>query len=174
MIRLRISDALESDSGVYSFHVSSSLTTHIAQFEFVMVLGVAVTSIGHPTNSSFFIGLELELSCLVSLSSSFPPEILSDVEVVWNRDDGSMDLESAQHISVSDTMSVNGSYVSVMSFSPLGEGDGGEYVCSVCFLLNSDLSLVKNYTRTLRVDSKLYTQWDLQYQTHVLLGTSHQ
>lgn len=157
VINMQISGALENDSAAYSCRVVGGLgQQHIASFAPVSVLGVDVRSVGYPTNSSFFVGLELDLSCQVSLSHGFSRELLAGIEVSWTRQGASLD-ESHDHISLSSTVQPNSSvsnYHRNISFLPLVQGDGGTYVCTATCRLRNGLDFAVNHSRTLLVDSK--------------------
>lgn len=173
LIQLKVGDALDSDTGVYSCRVLSTLGTRTISFNLITILGIRVTSIGYPTDANFFVGLELDLTCQVSLSRNvpqnmissmedgIPQDVLISVEAEWSRQ-GGLVLGSQNHMSVSDTTRFNRSvptYRSTISFSPLMAGDGGDYVCTATCQLSSGLELMVNHSRTLLVDSKSCCVW---------------
>lgn len=156
LIELEVGGASESDSGVYACKVSSSLGSNVVHFEPLTVFTFAVSSEGHPTDSMFG-GLDLDLSCRVSVSPD-----LHRVELVWMRL-GGVALELLDHLTVSDVMRVDSPgvgvspvavYQSNVSFTPLMAGDEGEYVCKVTCHLGNGVQVVTNHTRALLFDSE--------------------
>lgn len=161
-IELHLSDLTLSDSGSYQCNVSSTLGSQTLTFDPIMVLGVDMTSMGHPTNSSLFIGLNFDLTCEVTLRSNIPLplDLLERVESTWTRDGLPLVSSLSRHISVSATKRVMNASIfptlsTNVSFSPLMQGDGGEYVCLLTCPLPGGMDLIVNYSRTLLIDSKL-------------------
>ena len=162
LIELRVEDARETDSGLYSCEVSNPLGRRVVEFgSSVGVLGLRVTSVGSPANtSSLAAGTDLDLTCLASLSPHFPPGLLAGVQVMWSKPGAS--LEQPRHrLTSSSTLSAT-TYSSTLSISPLTSEDGGMYVCSVTSQPLDDgggQDLVVNYTRTLLIDSESGSQY---------------
>lgn len=126
-------------------------------FDPMTIYGITVSSIAHPNNSGFYPGLNLDLTCSVSVSSDTPDRSqLSSVTAVWTRS-GDSPVVSHDHVTTTDTVQVEGSvgsYQSNMSFSPLALQDGGDYDCTVTCELDSGEALCLVHSRTLLFDSE--------------------
>lgn len=161
IIQLQVGVASETDSGMYACEVSTSLGSKVVHFEPLSVFAFDVSTMGHPTDSRFFSGLNLDLSCRVSISPGLFREHLSSVEVEWVGP-GGVALEARDHPTVSGSVrvdrppTVSGDvvYQNNISFSPLMAGDEGDYVCMVTCHLGNGRQVVTNQTRLLQFDSE--------------------
>ena len=159
LLELQVRDTHESDSGSYACEVSTALTTGRIEFDPITVLGVEISSIGYPTNYSFFVGLMLDLTCIVTLTSHGSPQnIFPNLEMRWRKNGRNL----PDHVSISDTVRMNSlllTYTSNISFAPLTRGDEGDYVCSVTRGgLPSDHGWMLSHTRTVILDSESLTE----------------
>lgn len=159
-MELIVEEAIESDSGVYSCRVSTSLGAKVVNFDPLNVFGFYVSSVGYPADSGFFAGLNLDLACEVSVSPGLYQNHLHSVEAVWMREGGVAVGSQGGHLTVSETvMRVDVSpavvYQSNITFSPLMEGDEGQYMCTATCHLSNGVQVLTNHTRTLSFDSEL-------------------
>ncbi len=159
VIELEMVGVVESDSGSYQCRIYSTLGEKTVTFEPIMIVGIDVSSIGHPTNSSALaIGMNLDLTCQVTFRSRRPLPPVS-VWSTWTKE-GFPLVSSQAHIAVSATERVNGSsllsptYHTTLSFAPLMQGDGGRYLCSASCSLADGTEVEVNHSRTLLVDSE--------------------
>ena len=162
-IELEMSEAIESDSGAYACRVSSSLGSKVVTFDPLNVYGFYVNSYSYPTDSGLFAGMNLHFTCVVTASPGLYQSHLDGVEAVWTRGGGEAVGSRDSHLMVSGTAMRDDTfpaavYESNVTFSPLMEGDEGEYVCTATCYLSNGYRVVTNHTRTLLFDSE-YNQY---------------
>lgn len=158
-IELEVSEATESDSGVYACRVSSSLGSKVVTFEHLNVYGFYVNSFIYPSDSGLFAGMNLDLICVVTVSPGLFQNHLRRVEAVWVRGGGGALGSHDSHLRVSETTMRTdrfpaAEYQSNVTFLPLMERDEGEYVCTATCYLSNGPQVVVNHTRTLSFDSE--------------------
>ena len=82
---------------------------------------------GSPRNTSFFQGLDLTLTCIITLGSVV--DTLVTVQGIWNRN--GIELMNDGRITVSPSRRSSPPYAITLRFNPLNVTDAGTYECHV-------------------------------------------